>query len=204
MQVDHERPRRRRRRGEEAPSASGNPLDAVRQQYRLVAMRMDVTGWSLEAVVREREEWLWDELWALAEQRGLGRPGRRPAEQVPPIEGQVYWEGSRKQYRDLAGRIEALSAHTDDATLPERERQLWAEVWSLAEQRGILAPTTPPAPRKDERDTRPDDPARAERARQRRRLQAEYDRLGRQRDDVAARLRALDADEDDAAKAQSE
>ena len=202
--MSSERPRRRRRRiSEETSSASSNPLDAVRQRYRDIAIRMELTGWSLEPVFREREEWLWDELWALAEQRGLARPGRRPAEQVAPVVGHAYWEGTRQQYRDLATRLEAVGAFTDEAALPERERQLWMEVWALAEQRGILAPTEPPLPREPVHDAPQDDPARAERARQRRRLQAAYDRLGRQRDDVAARLRALDADEDDAATAPS-
>ncbi len=130
-------PQRRRRRARPSPSQNPTSPEASRPEYRDLAARTDVLSWSKDTFT-EREGWLWDEVWALAQAQGRPVPPRRPRDQVPHPDNSspIFPEGSRRAYRDLAEQLRRLVA-LGDADFVVAEAVAWAALWSLAEQRGI-------------------------------------------------------------------
>jgi hypothetical protein len=137
--------------------------------YQAAADRMEILRWSVAEVFAEREDWLWDELDALARRRGLTPPARRPSATAAPVPGDGYGHtpGIRRDYRLLAERL-ARQAHRPgwDAGAPPdaEERALWAALWALAARRGLVegaAPELQPGEADAPHHAVPDTPATA-------------------------------------------
>jgi len=111
-----------------------------------------VLSWS-KATFAERERWLWDEVWELAQARGLAAPPRCPPEQVPApdMSDPLFPEGCRRSYRDLTARVRHLAAG-DAAGFAQREASVWAALWALASRRGLAAAPDRVEAEKDEQE----------------------------------------------------
>ncbi len=127
-------------------------MDGARRAYQHLAARLDVLSWS-KATFAERERWLWDEAWELAQARGLAAPPRCPPEQVPApdMSDPLFPEGCRRSYRDLTARVRHLAAG-DAAGFAQREASVWAALWALASRRGLVAAPDRVEAEKDEQE----------------------------------------------------
>lgn len=135
---DEQLPQRRRRRSRPSPDQHPASPEVLRAAYLDLAARTDVLSWS-KGTFAEREGWLWDEVWALARAQRRPAPTRRPRDQVPdPDESSpLFPAGSRRAYRDLAERLRHFVT-LGDADFAASATAVWAALWALAEQRGIM------------------------------------------------------------------
>lgn len=75
-------PRRRRgRRGHDAgPVEGAHHLAGTRAEYRRLAGQMEILAYTTtDELFAEREQWLWDQLWALGVARAAIEDARAPA-----------------------------------------------------------------------------------------------------------------------------